>query len=80
MSILILLNNEKFFKYQESIKVLYLIDDIFRGMCDDYCYSKTNAEKYKQNKNSDFQLKIVYQNLAKELEEEILLYLLKNTE
>ncbi|MDR7371354.1 hypothetical protein [Flavobacterium aquidurense] len=80
MSIPEKLYSEKLSSYQESIKVLYLIDDDFKSMCDDYCCSKLNIEKYKQKMQQDFHMKVEYENLTKELEEDIVLYILKNME
>ncbi len=74
------LYSEKLSNYQESIKVLYLIDDDFKSMCDDYCCSKLNIEKYKKKMEDDFHMKVEYENLTKELEEEILMYIVKNME
>jgi hypothetical protein len=80
MSIPNKLYTEKLNTYQESIKVLYLVDDDFKSMCDDYCCSKLNIEKHMQTMKENFQMKIEYENLAKELEEEIVLYIQKNME
>lgn len=80
MSIPEKLYSEQLFNYQESIKVLYLIDDDFKSMCDDYCCSKINVEKYRIKMQEDFHLKVEYENLAKELEQEIVEYIAKNME
>ncbi|SDY81915.1 hypothetical protein SAMN05444397_102334 [Flavobacterium aquidurense] len=74
------LYSEKLFNYQESIKVLYLVDDNFKTICDDYCCSKINVEKYRKKIEEDFHLKVEYENLTKELEEEIVQYIAKNME
>jgi hypothetical protein len=66
--------------YQDSIKVLYLIDDDFKSICDDYCCSKINVEKFRKKIQENFQLKVEYENLTKELEEEIVQYIKKNME
>ncbi|MBF4465387.1 hypothetical protein [Flavobacterium sp. LC2016-12] len=80
MSIPEKLYSEKLSNYQESIKVLYLVDDDFKTMCDDYCCSKINVEKFKKKMQEDFHLKVEYENLTKELEEEIVQYIEKNME
>ena len=78
MSIPEKLYSEKLSSFQESIKVLYLVDDDFKSMCDDYCCSKINVEKYKEIMRDNFQRKVEYENLTKELEDEIILYVIKN--
>lgn len=80
MSIPEKLYSEKLYSYQESIKVLYLVDDDFKNMCDDYCCSKLNIAKHKQMMQENFHLKVEYENLTKELEEEIVRYITKNME
>lgn len=80
MSIPEKLYSEKLSNYQESIKVLYLVDDDFKTMCDDYCCSKINVEKYTRIMQDNFKMKVEYENLTKELEDEIVLYIAKNME
>ena len=80
MSIPEKLYSEKLSSYQDSIKVLYLVDDDFKNMCDDYCCSKINIEKYRAKMREDFHLKMEYENLSKELEQEIVAYIAKNME
>jgi hypothetical protein len=48
-------------------------------ICDDYCISKINAEKFREKLERDFQHQLKYELLSKELEEEILIYIMKNT-
>jgi hypothetical protein len=72
------LNNEKFSKYMESIIVLYLADDEFKTICDDYCISKMNIEKYEKKSEEDIQCKSDYETLSLELEEEILRFIKNN--
>lgn len=72
------LYNTKFVDYLESLKILYLVDDRFKTICDDYCISKMKTEKYKKKVEKDFYHKLEYENLSKELEEEILIYLIRN--
>ena len=80
MSIPEKLYSEKLSSYQDSIKVLYLVDDDFKTMCDDYCCSKINVEKFRKKMREDFHLKGEYENLTKELEEDIVRYITKNME
>jgi hypothetical protein len=72
------LNNEKFSMYRESIIVLYLADDEFKTICDDYCISKMNIEKYGKKSEEDIQCKSDYESLSLELEDEILRFINKN--
>lgn len=69
------LNNEKFAKDMESLIVLYLADDEFKAICDDYCISKMNLEKYRQKLEEDVQCTSDYETVSKELEEEILRFI-----
>lgn len=80
MSIPEKLYSEKLSNYQESIEVLYLVNDDFKSMCDDYCCSKLNVEKYRKKILEHFHLKAEYENLTKELEDEIVLFIQKNTQ
>lgn len=75
MSVPSALQNEKFANCQESLKILYLVDDSFKNMCDDYCTSKERAEIFKKKTEEDFQSRLEYENLSNELEEEILRYI-----
>ena len=69
------LNSKKFAEHMESIEILYLVDDEFKAICDDYSVSKTNMEKYRKKAEEDAQYKAEYENLSIELEKEILRYL-----
>jgi len=69
------LNNEKFAKDMESLIVLYLADDEFKAICDDYCISKMNLEKYRQKLEEDEQCKFDYETVSKELEDDILRFI-----
>jgi hypothetical protein len=71
------LYNAKFAEYMESLKILYIVDDKFKTICDEYCNSKINTEKYRKKFEKDFRHKLQYENLSKELEEEILIYLIR---
>lgn len=63
---------DKFEKFMESIIVLYLADDEFKTICDDYCTSKINIEKYKKKSEEDSRCKSDYESLSLELEEDII--------
>jgi hypothetical protein len=71
------LYNAKFAEYIESLKILYLVDDTFKAVCDDYCTSRLKAEKFKKKFEKYFQHKLECENLSKELEDEILIYLIR---
>ncbi|MBS7231189.1 hypothetical protein KHA90_09135 [Flavobacterium psychroterrae] len=71
------LYNVKFAEFIETIKKLYLVDDKFKNICDDYCNSKMNTEKYKRKFEKNFSNKLKSENLSKELEEEVLIYVMR---
>ena len=73
------LDIDEFAEYKEVINRLYLIDDDFRALCDDYSMSKTHIEKFDVKSLEDKQRKIEYQQLSLELEKEILDYVNKLT-
>ena len=73
------LDIDEFAEYKEAISRLYLIDDDFRALCDDYSMSKTQVEKLNVKSLEDKQRKIEYQQLSLELEKEILDYVNKLT-
>jgi hypothetical protein len=72
------LYNAKFAEYIESLKILYLVDDQFKSICNEYCSSRTKTEKYKKKFEKNFRNKLEFENLSNELEEEILIYLIRN--
>ncbi|OXA82069.1 hypothetical protein SAMN05444397_101897 [Flavobacterium aquidurense] len=71
------LYNIKFAEHMESLKILYLVDPNFKVICNEYCLSTTATKKYKGKIEKYFNKKIESENLSKELEEEILIYLLR---
>lgn len=73
------LYNVKFAEYFESMKSLYQVDERFRIICDDYCSSISKAETYKKKYEKNFRNQLESENLAKELEEEILFYMIRNS-
>ncbi|BDU27397.1 MULTISPECIES: hypothetical protein [unclassified Flavobacterium] len=74
------LYNIKFAEYFESMKVLYLTNDKFRTICDDYCSNVVNAQVYKKRFEKNFRRKLECENLSKELEEEILFFMIRSTD
>jgi len=68
------LDIDQFAEYKEVINRLYQIDDDFRALCDDYSMSKMHIEKFNAKSLEDKQRKIEYQQLALDLEKEILDY------
>jgi hypothetical protein len=72
------LNVGKFAAYQESIRILYIVDDDFRIMCNDYCISKIYIEKCQEKILENAKSKEEYENLFRELEKEILNYIKDN--
>ncbi|MBS7234002.1 hypothetical protein KHA90_23630 [Flavobacterium psychroterrae] len=72
------LNTEKFAEHKDSIRILYLADDDFRIMCNDYCTSKIYIEKCKEKIQENAEYKVEYEHLFTELEKEILRYIKNN--
>lgn len=72
------LYNVKFAEYFESMRTMYSADDRFKTICDDYCTSIADAENYKKKYEKNFRNQLECENLAKELEEEILFYIIRN--
>lgn len=71
------LYNIKFEDYKESLHMLYLVDDRFRLMCEDYCSNKLKTDSFQRKFEKCFQKKLKHETLSKELEEEILIYLIR---
>jgi hypothetical protein len=67
----------KFAEYIELIKILYLVDDNFKAICEEYHESKVKSLKFKEKFEKDYTSNRKYENLSQELEEELLIYLLK---
>lgn len=72
------LYNVKFAEYFEAMRGMYSTDDRFKTICDDYCTNIANAESYKKKYEKNFRNQLECENLAKELEEEILFYMIRN--
>lgn len=68
------LNAAQFSEHLEAIRILYVADDDFRSLCDDYSTVKTDIEKFKGNSVKDLQRELEYKHLSIELEKEILYY------
>jgi len=69
----------QFPKHAELIHRLFLDDDDFRSLCEDYFTSKMTAEKLKGKLIEDLKGEMVYLDLSSTLEKEILEYI-KNRE
>lgn len=72
------LHSVKFAECFESVKMLYLSDDYFKIICDEYCLRKKMAENYKIKLIKHLRRIALFENLSKELEEEILIYIIRN--
>jgi len=68
------LNTAQLAEHIDVIRTLYLADDDFKTLCDDYCTVKTSIEKFKGNSGKDLQRELEYKHLSVELEKEILYY------
>ena len=77
MPVLSFLNIEPFAEHKDVIERLYLADDEFKALCDDYYTCKVNAEKLKNTVSEDKQRELEYRHLLLDLEKEILDYLQK---
>lgn len=73
------LYNVKFAEHFESIREMYLLDNKFKTLCDDYCNSIVNFEISKKGFEKKFRQKLESENSSKELEEEILFYIVRNS-
>ena len=70
---------EQFPEHIEMIQTLYLADDDFRTLCEDYFTSKMAVEKLKGKVLDDLKGELEYMHLSSTLENEILEYI-KNRE
>lgn len=68
------LNTAQFVEHMENIRILYLADEDFRSLCDDYCTVKISIEKFNETPSKDLQRELEYKHLSVELENEILYY------
>ena len=74
MSIPLELNTAQLAEHMDAIRTLYLADEDFRSLCDDYCTVKISIEKFKGTSSKDLQRELEYKHLSVELEKEILYY------
>ncbi|WET03003.1 hypothetical protein [Flavobacterium sp. YJ01] len=72
------LYNIKFAGYFESIREMYMADKKFKMICDDYCVSISKTKNYDKRIERNLQHKLESENLSRELEEEILFYIVRN--
>jgi uncharacterized protein YdcH (DUF465 family) len=68
------LNNAQLAEFMDAIRILYLADEDFKSLCDDYCTVRTSIEQFKGTSARDIERASEYKNLAVELEQEILYY------
>ncbi len=68
------LNTAQFAEHLDAISILYVADDDFKSLCDDYCTVKTSIEKFQGTSSKDLQRELEYKHLSVELENEILYY------
>lgn len=73
------LNIAQFAEHMDVIQKLYLIDDDFRSLCDDYCTVQTSIAKFKGTSLRDVKWELEYAQLSVELENEILYYVKNKT-
>ncbi|MGE8342675.1 MAG: hypothetical protein ACN6OI_16725, partial [Flavobacterium sp.] len=57
---------------------LYILDQKFKVICDAYCASTAKTELYKDRSEKNYRRKMKFENLSRELEEEILFYIMRN--
>jgi len=68
------LNTAQFAEHIDDIRILYLADEDFKSLCDDYCTVKISLEKFKEASSNDLERESEYKHLSVELENEILYY------
>lgn len=61
--------------HEETIRILYLVDEDFRTLCEDYYTSKIHTEKYKDQMITNKHREEEYRHLTSSLEKEIIEYL-----
>lgn len=62
-------------EHLEMIKVLYVTDENFKTLWDDYHTSKVNLKRSRERSLEEMRSELEYQQLADDLEAEILAYL-----
>jgi Na+-translocating ferredoxin:NAD+ oxidoreductase RnfC subunit len=73
------LYNMKFAEYFDSMRRMYLQDEKFKEICDHYCSNIAEVKMYRKKKEINFSKEQQCENLSKELEEEILFYLVRKS-
>jgi len=68
------LNTAQFAEHMDDIRILYLADEDFKSLCDDYCTVKISIEKFKEVSSKDLERESEYKHLSVELENVILNY------
>ena len=68
------LNTAQFAEHMDDIRILYLADEDFKSLCDDYCTVRISIEKFNGTSSKDLQRELEYKHLSVELENEILYY------
>jgi len=68
------LNTAQFAEHMDDIRILYLADEDFKSLCDDYCTVNISLEKFNGTSAKDLQRQLEYKHLSVELENEILNY------
>ena len=68
------LNTTQLTEHMDAISTLYLADDDFKSVCDDYCTVKISIKKFKEMSSRNLQRELEYKHLSEELENEILYY------
>jgi hypothetical protein len=68
------LNNAQFAEHMDAIRILYLADEDFKSLCDDYCTVRTSIEKFEGTSVRDLERASEYKHLSVDLEREILYY------
>ena len=71
------LNIIPFAEHLATIEKLYMTDENFKTLWDDYYTSKINLEKFRGKSLEDMRSELEYQQLTTELENEIFNYLNK---
>jgi len=66
------LNIEPFIEYKDTIELLYAVDNDFKTLCDEYCNSLMNIQKWKNKLIEYKQREIDYKHLLLDLERELI--------
>lgn len=66
-------------EHVDAIKILYMTDRNFKTLWDDYYTSKVNLKKSRERSLEEMRNELEYQQLADDLEAEIITYLNKRS-